>query len=235
MNKIKRVSINTRNVKRKRMQILSRKKRSGGSGFFTERYVTAPSNIAFDLAKLIDMPRAASSLIRNVNQAYRFYIHCRDNVLQQLPQGNVKTIFGNAVNELGDLLKSIFNSSFLSRVSAVGRGAVTSDASIKRDLRTFEENLKRYNLAVPNPSIMSKIYNGSSKLYNGSMLLMWGDWYRYELNILTTNLLALIEEMSVSGRARRAVAVPDIIDTNGSMIPGIAIPNSITTGKLKEH
>lgn len=236
MNKIKRLSINTQNVKRKRRQIRSRKNRSGGSefvkSFLTERY-TKPTNIAFDLAKLIDTPRAACSLIRNVNQAYRFYIHCRDNVLQHLPSGDLKTLFGGSVKELGDLLSSIFHSSFLSKYAAVLRGAVTSDDSIKRDLRMFEENLKRYNLAVPNPSLMSKIYNVSSKLFNGSMIIAWGDWYRYELNILTTNLLALIAEISVSGRARTVAIVPDIIDIDGRMIPGAHIPRSRGRG-IKE-
>ena len=59
------------------------------------------------------------------------------------------------------------------------------------------------------------------------MILAWGDWYRYELNILTTNLLALIEEMSVRGRAGTAAVVPDIVGANGRLIPGVAIP---TTG-----
>lgn len=230
ISRISRIS-NARVAKRKQQRQMSRKKRSGGAGL-VKRYLTDPykyvSEHASPWVTIVDSTRAASSLIRNVNQAYRFYIHCKDNVLQHLAEGDVKILFGGAVKELGDLLNSIFYSSFLSKHSAVLRGTVTSDESIKGDLRTFEENLKRYNLAAPNTSIASKIY----KPINGAMILIWGDWYRYELNILMTNLLALIAEISVSGRARTAL-IPDIVGTNGIMIPGIAIPGTDSERKIK--
>ena len=227
MNKISRRSRRsiTRDVKRKKRQ-LSRKKRSGGVGF-VKRYVTDPykyvSETSSPWVSIVDSTRAASSLIRNVNQAYRFYIHCRDHVLRQLVGGgDLKAVFVAAVKELGDFLNSIFYSSFLSKHSAVLRGTVTSDESIKTDLRAFEENLRRYKLAAPNPSIVSKIY----KPISGAMILIWGDWYRYELNILTTNLLALIAEISVSSRAHTVAVVPDIVASDGELIPGVAIPRT---------
>ena len=190
------------------------------AGEFVKRYITDPYNFVSEkltpfnyISRAVDTTRSASSLIRNINQAYRFYIHCRDSVLRQIPEGDSKKIFTDAVNDLGDLLNSIFNCSFLSKHTAVLRGAVVRSESIKSDLRIFEENLKRYRINAPNSSLPSKIYN---KTVTGASILIWGDWYRYELNILMTNLLALIEEMSVRRRL-----VPDIVNNNGV----VAVPS----------
>ena len=179
-----------RNVKRRRLS-----KRSGGIGSLVREVgsIVTPNYATPFVAA--DMTRATAALVRNTNQAYRFYKHCRA-ILPSIHQGELKHLFETGVNDLEAALDNVLHTSFLTKYGAILRGTVLRDVNIKTDLRIFEENLKHHKSRTrTNPSMLAKIYNAS-------LIFKWADWYRYELNMLKTNLLALISEITMFNKSK---------------------------------
>jgi hypothetical protein len=143
-----------------------------------------------------DLTRASKDLIKNVNQAYSFFKHCKTldydrGKYSRVPHTDVRERYRVALDDMSKFLKTAFNHSFLTRFLASIRGAFASD--IQSDIDLFKLNLREFKDKYESKSPLGTV----SKFYSPLIIIAYPDWYRYELNILATNLLMMVSEMNL--------------------------------------
>ena len=159
---------------------------------YVSSLVPTPMGMAFGV---YDRTRALKDLIKNANQAYNFFKHCESiygsGAGKHRSRIEVWQRYRAALDDLNKILKAVFNNVFMTKVIA----ATTKSPDIREHMEKFEMNVGEFSLlhdmykSVPAGVI--------SKLLTPAMIVLYPDWYRYELNILTTNLLTMISEVNM--------------------------------------
>ena len=196
--------------------IRSRRKRSqrikrhyslrGGGGFISDIWAMGnkyhSSWWGTYISGLPAMSRSAMSLLHETNIAFEFYTYCNNiDVLRLVGSDDdegsgIKKIilvpgtidrFNGRMLKLKQFLTTIINSAVLPKMFGYGYAKATGDEKeYNKIIKDFSKIHEQINDEKPsNLSVMA----------NEGMIAMWGDWYRYELNIHVTNLLTIVEEI----------------------------------------
>ena len=149
------------------------------------------------------MSRAAMSLLHDTNIAFEFYTYCNNIDVQQFRVGAVeggvsepKKIsltpdkidrFNDGILKLKQFLTTIINSAVLPKMFGYGYAKATGNKNL------YEKILTEFSTI--NERINGEKLSTLGGVANEGMITMWGDWYRYELNIHVTNLSTMVQEM----------------------------------------
>lgn len=175
------------------------------------------------LTKAPDAARSAAALIHDINRAYEFYSYCETISLDKIPNEALKQRFIMTTTKLGKLIMSIKNGAVVPKMM----GAIHSAISKNKDAYTKDiEALSKMSINprddVPKPpeTILNKLSSISTTAFNTSIITVLGDWYRYELNIDLTNLIAVVTELiGLSVLTTVTKRISPLVSASASEIP----------------
>ena len=171
--------------------------RSGGAMGMLNDYVKSftPTGVAFGTINSI---RALKDLMKNANQSYDFFKHCKSVYGSggggSKPRGRIEVWrrYKAALDDMHNLLNALFNNVVMTNLFSY----ITKSPDVKDHIEKFRMNVGEFSILHDDVDAASR-QGFVSKLYTPSLILLYPDWYRYELNILNTQLLTTISELNM--------------------------------------
>jgi hypothetical protein len=165
---------------------------------------------------IINILRMSKSIVEDTNDAYRYYRYVATIDVDKLPRPIsqvTKTRFVKIKNDLNKLLLYIKNTAISIRLCGIAYAYFTgnSDAYSKEVASLNAIEATENNPLHPLYPVRLK------KIFDISMVAFYGDWYRYELNILMTKLVAVVHEITAT-----AIGLPQIGDIESVTNPFIS-------------
>lgn len=152
------------------------------------RMITTTLWVGF-LSKLPDLARSSSDLVKDASNAYYLYRYAMSIEIAHMrppPNSELQDRFIKARDTLGKMLMTINNSGLIIRIFGIAYAKMygrTSD--YKREVEALAE-IYKYDESVPRLSW---------KTMDLANLIMFADWYRYEIVILVGNLNSILIEL----------------------------------------
>lgn len=173
----------------------------------TSAWVSTPLTI-------FNITRMSVSIIEDTNHAYNYYRYATTIDVDRLHLPQVtKDRFLQAKHKLNKMLVYIKNSKIGIRLCGIAYANYTKDQSAyEREVAALNE-IEESTSNTLHPSRLKQVFDIS-------MVTWYGDWYRYELNILLTRLIAVVNEIIAS-----FVGLPRIGDMEPNTHPFISIPH----------
>jgi hypothetical protein len=188
-----------RSNKTKRSSRCHRRRRGGAAAISSViDFLSEPPGWFRLLSKIPDATRAAAALIHDVNRAYEFYSYCESINLDTIPNEALKQRFTMMMTKLGKLIMSIKSGAVVPKMVGALHSIVSKNKeAYNREVEALSKIAISTREDVPKPpeTILSKLTAVATTTFNTSIITMLGDWYRYEINIDLTNLMAVVTEM----------------------------------------
>ena len=188
----------TKKPKRK----LQTRRRNGGAktAAFTSvvGFILNPPEWFNILTKAPDAARSAAALIHDLNRAYEFYSYCETISVDNIPNEMLKQRFIMMTTKLGKLIMSIKNGAVISKMMGAIHSAISQNKeAYSKDIESLSNMsiITHDDAQKPPETILKKLTVISTTAFNTSIITVLGDWYRYELNIDLTNLIAVVTEL----------------------------------------
>jgi hypothetical protein len=175
--------------------------RSGGAMDMLSNYVktfTSPTAVVGTAFSTINNIRALKDLMKNANQSYEFFKHCKSVYGSggggSKPRGRIEVWrrYKAALDDMHNLLNALFNNVVMTNLFSY----ITKSPDVKDHIEKFRMNVGEFSILNDDVDAASR-QGFVSKLYTPSLILLYPDWYRYELNILNTQLLTTISELNM--------------------------------------
>lgn len=150
------------------------------------------------LTKAPDAARSAAALIHDINRAHEFYSYCETISIDKIPNEALKERFIMTTTKLGKLIMSIKNGAVVPKMMGAIHSAISRNrVDYNKDIEALGKMSINAQDDVPKPpeTILNKLSSISTTAFNTSIITVLGDWYRYELNIDLTNLIAVVTEL----------------------------------------
>ena len=160
------------------------------SQFCMEGYkmITTTLWVSF-LSKLPDLARSSSDLVKDASNAYYLYRYAMSIEIAHMrpaPSSELQDRFVKARDTLGKMLMTINNSGLIIRIFGIAYAKMNGRTSdYKREVDALAE-IYKYDESVPRLSW---------KTMDLANLIMFADWYRYEIVILVGNLNSILIEL----------------------------------------
>jgi len=176
----------------------------------TSAWVSTPLTI-------FNITRMSVSLIEDTNHAYNYYRYATTIDSDRIPLPQVtKDRFLQAKYKLNEMLVYIKNSKIGIRLCGIAYANYTKDkVAYDREVKALNE-IEESTSNTLHPSRLKQVFDVS-------MVTWYGDWYRYELNILLTRLIAVVNEITAL-----VIGLPRIGDMEPNTHPFISIPHIAT-------
>lgn len=147
--------------------------------------------------EIINIFRMSKSIVEDTNDAYRYYRYVATIDVDKIPRPIsqvTKTRFVKIKNDLNTMLLYIKNTAISIRLCGIAYAYLTGDS----DAYNKEvASLNAIEATESNP--LHPLYPVRlKKIFDISMVAVYGDWYRYELNILMTKLIAVVHEITAT-------------------------------------
>lgn len=176
----------------------------------TSAWVSTPLTI-------FNITRMSVSLIEDTNHAYNYYRYATTIDVDRLHLPQVtKDRFLQAKYKLNEMLVYIKNSKIGIRLCGIAYANYTKDQSAYYKEVAALNEIEESTSNTLHPTRIKQIFDVG-------MVTFYGDWYRYELNILLTRLVAVVNEIIAS-----FVGLPRIGDMEPNTHPFISIPHIAT-------
>jgi hypothetical protein len=150
------------------------------------------------LTKAPDAARSAAALVHDLNRAYEFYSYCETISLDKITNEPLKQRFIMMTTKLGKLIMSIKNGAVISKMLGAIHSAISKNRdAYAKDIDALSKMSINARDDAPKPpeTIIHKLSSITTTTFNTSIITVLGDWYRYELNIDLTNLMAIVTEL----------------------------------------
>jgi hypothetical protein len=176
----------------------------------TSAWVSTPLTI-------FNITRMSVSIIEDTNHAYHYYRYATTIDVDKLHLPQVtKDRFLEAKHKLNEMLVYIKNSKIGIRLCGIAYANYTKNQSAyDREVAALNE-IEESTSNTLHPTRIKQIFDVG-------MVTFYGDWYRYELNILLTRLVAVVNEIIAS-----FVRLPRIGDMEPNTQPFISISHTTT-------
>jgi len=176
----------------------------------TSAWVTTPLAI-------YNITRMSVSIIEDTNHAYNYYRYATTIDVDRLHLPQVtKDRFLEAKHKLNEMLVYIKHSKIGIRLCGIAYANYTQNQSAyNREVAALNE-IEESTSNTLHPTRIKQFFDVS-------MVTLYSDWYRYELNILLTRLVAVVNEIIAS-----FVRLPRIGDMEPNAHPFISISHTAT-------
>ena len=171
--------------------------RSGGAMAMIHNYIGSFTPTGVSLATINNV-RALKDLMKNANQTYDFFKHCKSvygsGGGDSKPRARIEVWrrYKAVLDDMHNLLNALFNNVVMTNLFSY----ITKSPDVKDHIEKFRMNVGEFSILHDDVDAASR-QGVVSKLYTPSLILMYPDWYRYELNILNTQLLTTISELNM--------------------------------------
>ena len=198
------------------------------SQFCMEGYkmITTTLWVSF-LSKLPDLARSSSDLVKDASNAYYLYRYAMSIEIAHMrpaPSSELQDRFIKARDTLGKMLMTINNSGLIIRIFGIAYAKMygrTND--YKREVDALAE-IYKYDESVPRLSW---------KTMDLANLIMFADWYRYEIVILVGNLNSILIELMGFTNPKIPTSLPPVSTDAPFFTRELrSIPNRIFTNRL---
>ena len=201
---------------------LKSRRRNGGAKIAALKsvfdFILSPPTWFTILTKAPDAARSAAALIHDINRAHEFYSYCETISLDKIPNEALKERFILTTTKLGKLILSIKTGAVVPKIMGAIHSAISRNrVEYNKDIEALGNMSINAQDDVPKPpeTILNKLSSISTTTFNTTIITILGDWYRYELNIDLTNLIAVVTELiglsvltTVTKRASPLVSAP---------------------------
>ena len=176
----------------------------------TSAWVSTPLTI-------FNITRMSVSIIEDTNHAHNYYRYATTIDIDRIPLSqDTKDRFLQAKYKLNEMLVYIKNSKIGIRLCGIAYANYTKDkVAYNREV----EALNKIEESTSNTLHPSRL----KQVFDVSMVTFYGDWYRYELNILLTRLIAVVNEIIAL-----VIGMPRIGDMEPNTHSFISIPHIAT-------
>ena len=181
--------------------------------------------VAMPLA-IYDTQRATKSLVRNINEVYKFYLYCKTINKSTIGCPDLLRRFTYALRQLGKNIKLIIESGLVAKIIKIVESKLTQSEFVKEfnEMNKIITELSRESdLATPSTFI--------NRASNTIMVGAYADWYRYELYIYANNLHMIVSEIMSVKISGICVSETDILHESGAVVRQSEISDTV----LPEH